>query len=70
MTSRIALAALLAFCAQPAFAQESARDQAKPQVQSARPVVQPKTGRKAKNIILFLADAGGVPVLHRPILLG
>ena len=52
-------------------AQESARDQAaKPQVQTARPAAEPKTGRKAKNIILFLADAGGVPVLHGASLLG
>jgi alkaline phosphatase len=52
------------------YAQEAARDQAKPQAQTARPVAQPKTGRKAKNVILFLADAGGVPVLHGASLLG
>uniref|UniRef100_UPI0031D3FD14 alkaline phosphatase n=1 Tax=Sphingomonas sp. TaxID=28214 RepID=UPI0031D3FD14 len=51
-------------------AQESAPAQAKPQAQTARPVAQPKTGRKAKNVILFLADAGGVPVLHGASLLG
>lgn len=51
-------------------AQQSAPAQAKPQAQTARPVAQPKTGRKAKNVILFLADAGGVPVLHGASLLG
>lgn len=32
--------------------------------------VQPKPGQKAKNIILFLADAGGVPVVNAASLLG
>lgn len=51
-------------------AQEGVRDQANPQAQTARPAAQPRTGRKAKNVILFLADAGGVPVLHGASLLG
>ena len=51
-------------------AQESAHNQAKAPAQTVRLAAEPRAGRKAKNVILFLADAGGVPVLHGASLLG
>ncbi|MDX3899353.1 MAG: alkaline phosphatase [Sphingobium sp.] len=59
------LALLTASSVSPAtsYAQQNRNDEAGSQARL-------KTGQKAKNVILFLADAGGVPILNGASLLG
>jgi len=65
----LCLAAAVSVAPAVGHAQDRATDQAKPQAH-AQADARPNAPGRAKNIILFLADAGGVSTLHGASLLG